>query len=169
MTSAAYVSECGKYRYVLSRVWHDELPPLLFIMLNPSTADAHADDPTIRRCVGFARRNDFGGIHVVNLFAYRATDPRVLSTLGRDFVVGPDNDRIIDVFVRETLQKHGAVVAAWGAHARSRPSRVAEVLEIVERHDAVVHCLRQLSDGTPAHPLMLPYSCTVKPLRGTPT
>ena len=85
----AVVSDDGLYRYILTRTWDRSLPALVFCMLNPSTADATVDDPTIRKCIGFAQRLGYGGIIVVNLFAYRATKPRELyaqlaagSTLG---------------------------------------------------------------------------------------
>lgn len=69
----ATISDCGKYRYRLSRIWEPGRPVATFVMLNPSTADATNDDATIRKCMGFARRWNLGGIHVGNLFAYRAS------------------------------------------------------------------------------------------------
>lgn len=77
----AVISDDGRYRYRLWRTWAPELPRMAWIMLNPSTADAEVDDPTIRRCVGFAKREGCGGIEVVNLYAYRSTDPSVLGTV----------------------------------------------------------------------------------------
>jgi hypothetical protein len=74
MLREAEISEDGKYRYALMRMWDDK-PLMMFCMLNPSTADATKDDPTIRRCIGFAKDRGYGGIYVVNLMAYRATDP----------------------------------------------------------------------------------------------
>lgn len=78
MIKSAIISECGKYRYSLSRIWDENKANVLFIMLNPSTADGDVDDPTIRRCIGFAKSWGYGGIYVGNLFAYRATDPKEL-------------------------------------------------------------------------------------------
>jgi hypothetical protein len=104
----AVISTCGRYRYRLSRVWDGRSLPLVWIMLNPSTADAVDDDPTIRRCIGFAQREGCGGIEVLNLFALRATDPRALRSV-RD-PVGPDNDR----WISEVLHPHSRVIAAWG-------------------------------------------------------
>ena len=75
MKKGATISECGLYRYSLTRVWDDVLPMCIFVMLNPSTADADIDDPTIRRCINFAKREGCGSLMVVNLFAYRATSP----------------------------------------------------------------------------------------------
>ncbi len=143
-TSAALLSPCGLYRYTLTRRW-GEGAPMLFVMLNPSTADAAQDDPTIRRCVGFAKREGFGAIEVVNLFAYRATDPKVLAGVG-DFV-GPDNDTVI----RDARGRAGLIVAAWG-------SSVPAALRQRVRHIAMLLgpgalCFGVTADGSPRHPL----------------
>jgi hypothetical protein len=87
---AAVLSECGRYRYVLTRTWDHDLAACAFIGLNPSTADAHEDDPTIRRCIRFARDWGHGGLIMLNLFAWRSTDPRGL--LDAIFPVGPPAD-----------------------------------------------------------------------------
>ena len=114
-TSTAEISPCGLYRYRLTRTWDAAAPALLFVMLNPSTADASEDDPTIRRCLGFARRERAGGLVVANLFAFRATDPKALEDAADP--IGPDNARWIETCVRETS---GPIVAAWGASVRAR-------------------------------------------------
>lgn len=133
----------GDYRYALKRTWDSSLEPLVFILLNPSTADASQDDPTIRRCIGFAKRWGFGSIVVVNLYAYRATKPRDM--LAADDPVGPDNDQIIaEVVVGNT------VVAAWGTNARRE--RVAEVLELIPRPTRLL-ALEITKYGHPRHPL----------------
>lgn len=161
MIRTAVVSQCGLYRYTLRRVWDEALPVLVFVMLNPSTADALVDDATIRKCVGFASRRGFGGIQVVNLFAYRATDPRDLRAA--DWAVGPDNDgHIIDAVSSPDTR----VVCAWGAHARGRrgQERVAQVLDIIATWATRAPlALRVAEDGTPHHPLMLPYTCELSP------
>jgi hypothetical protein len=77
----AEFSDCGTYRYALWRTWNALQPGVLFVGLNPSTADATTDDPTIRRCIGFAKRWGYGGITMANVFAYRATDPREMTVL----------------------------------------------------------------------------------------
>jgi hypothetical protein len=86
----AVISQDGKYRYKLARYWNSKEPPVIFIMLNPSTADAVENDPTIRRCISFAKRWGFGGLEVYNLFALRSYDPAVIEIAGDP--VGPDND-----------------------------------------------------------------------------
>lgn len=106
---AAVLSECARYRYVLTRTWDHDLAPCVFIGLNPSTADAMNDDPTIRRCIRFARDWGHGGLVMLNLFAWRATDPkRLLDPLDP---VGPRNN---DLILEWTLRA-GRVVGAWGA------------------------------------------------------
>lgn len=133
----------GDYRYTLTRTWNASAEPLVFILLNPSTADASQDDPTIRRCIGFAKRWGFGGIIVVNLYAYRATKPRDM--LAADDPIGPDNDRVIaEVLARRT------VVAAWGTNARHE--RVAEVLALIPE-SARLLALEITKLGHPRHPL----------------
>lgn len=156
MNRTAIISECGAYRYRLDRRWaHD--PCMLFVMLNPSTADAELDDPTIRKCMGFASRAGCGAIEVVNLYAYRATDPRALKAAG--WPVGPKNHEHMAGAILDIIHGGGIVVAAWGANARGRPEASA-MLAKAARTGIAVHALRILPDGTPAHPLMLPYSCT---------
>ena len=132
-------------------------------MLNPSTADSISDDPTIRKCIGFAERLGFGGIEVFNLFAFRATNPKDLRAQG--YLVGEDNDKIIINRLQELgMDDDGYVVCAWGANARnlSRPPYLTSLLSLAGIR---LRALRLLADGTPEHPLMLPYSCKPVPIR----
>jgi hypothetical protein len=164
MKKTAIISACGLFRYHLTRTWDEALRPLPFIMLNPSTADASEDDPTIRKCIGFAKRLGFGGIEVFNLFAFRATDPRELRASG--FPIGFDNTRLMTTRLFELgLQERGYVVCAWGANARNLcyPKDLVCHLSL---SGVRLRALRLLEDGTPAHPLMLPYSCKPVPLLG---
>lgn len=156
MKKTAIISDCGTYRYRLGRRWADG-GSMLFVMLNPSTADAEVDDPTIRKCMGFASRAGFGAIEVVNLYAYRATDPKALKTAG--WPVGPKNHEHVSLAMLDTIHGGGIVVVAWGANARGRPE-ASSMLEKMARTGFAAHALRILPDGTPAHPLMLPYSCS---------
>lgn len=146
---SAVISSCGKYRYILSRRWSTG-PVLAFIMLNPSTADGLADDATILKCIGFARRFGFGGIEVVNLFAYRATKPADM--LAAADPVGAANDAHIEAV---TLLAN-EFVCAWGVNA-NKTDRPARVLSMLRRVGIQTKCLHVTQDGSPGHPLMLGY------------
>lgn len=146
VTRSAIVSHCGTYRYQLARTWDDALPAACFIMLNPSTADAVKDDNTVRRCLSFARAWGCGELVVVNLFAYRATDPAALKTAADP--VGPGND---DHIVR-AARAAGRVVAAWGVHGTYK-GRDAAVAALLAAHSVPLLCLGTTRDGRPRHPL----------------
>jgi hypothetical protein len=136
------------YRYALTRQW-DSSPPAVFVMLNPSTADAVRTDPTVTRCLGFARRENCGGLVIVNLFALRATDPRELR--GHPDPVGPGNDR----FIREHCAAGRLVIAAWGAHGRLG-DRDRAVLALLREARIGVRSFGVTTGGMPRHPLYLP-------------
>lgn len=147
----ALLSDCGTYRYWLMRHWDYDLKPAGFVMLNPSTADATQDDPTIRKCVEFARTWGAGGIEVVNLFAYRATDPKALAEYKGD-LVGPENDRSI----RDVLEHCFPLVAAWGNKVPKRHlARVDAVKRIMREVGLPVQCLKKNANGSPGHPLYI--------------
>ncbi|WP_300643648.1 DUF1643 domain-containing protein [Nocardioides sp.] len=146
-SSDAALSSCGQYRYRLTRTWRPEQPRATFIMLNPSTADAEHDDPTIRRCMGYARDWGLGGLIVVNLYAYRATDPDDLWKAADP--VGPDNDAHLRAVLDAAAIAGAPVVAAWGANARSE--RGAEVMQFA----GAVTALGLTKAGQPRHPLYL--------------
>ena len=150
MKAAAIIN--GPYRYYLSRCWDDAKGIVTWIMLNPSTADATMDDPTIRRCLGFSRRWGFGGIVVVNLYAYRATKPTDLwdaAGAGVDPVGPLDDEAIMDAAKDAEL-----VVAAWGAHGVAR-NRGLVVTEGLTAAGINVDCLGLTKNGQPRHPLYL--------------
>lgn len=142
-TATAVFSKTRTYRYLLTRQW-DDAEPLTWIMLNPSTADAFALDPTVTRCVGFARLHGFGGVRVLNLFGLRATDPRVLRI--HPDPVGPSNDLYLQAATG------GTVIAAWGADAYAA-HRAAEVAARFARIGIPLSCLGVTKDGAPKHPL----------------
>jgi hypothetical protein len=147
----ATLSPCGRYRYDLMRIWDHEKPAALFIMLNPSTADAEKDDPTIRRCVGFARSWGYGWLVVVNLFAWRATNPADLyqpDGTVRPEAIGPDNDETII----EHAQACPLIVAAWGDHGK-RSSRAEELADNLVQSGFTLRCLGLNVSGQPKHPL----------------
>lgn len=147
---SAGISSCGSFRYWLRRRWADA-PRLLYVMLNPSTADASIDDATIRRCVTFAHAHHFGSIEVVNLFAYRATDPRELARNG--WQVGPDNDEQIRIAARGA----DAICVAWGAVGDRGPAseRVQVVAPLLRESGRPLRCLKLTGSGHPQHPLYL--------------
>lgn len=144
MERGATISPCGLYRYSLWRKWAPG-PMCVFIGLNPSTADATLDDPTIRRCVGFSKTWGFGGLMMLNLFAYRATDPADMKA-AKD-PIGPDNDEALHFAHSNTT----TVVAAWGAHGTFQ-GRDQQVRAMLPR----LQYLRLTKDGHPGHPLYLP-------------
>lgn len=136
------------YRWLLWRAWNPDRPPVLWIMLNPSTASATRDDPTIRRCVGFAKAWGYGRVDVVNLYALRATKPAAL--WAHPDPVGEHNDR----WTRLATARAGLVVAAWGAHGArdDRGAQVAAWLRLLRP----VYCLGTTRSGQPRHPLYVP-------------
>lgn len=134
----------GDYRYTLTRSWDPALPTATFIMLNPSTADAEKDDPTIRRCISFAKREHCGSLHVVNLFALRSTDPWELKKHLRP--VGPENAKYLK---RAILLADGPVIAAWGTKGGHQATWL---LELYAKH---LYHLGLTKDGHPKHPLYL--------------
>ncbi len=135
------------YRYSLWRKWSASAPRVAFVMLNPSTADATQDDPTIRRCVQFAKQWGYGSLEVVNLFAYRATHPHKLQQVNDP--VGNDNDRTLLIAARRAAM----LVMAWGnwgqLHGRDRA-----VLSLLASARPA-YCLGITQSGQPRHPLYL--------------
>jgi hypothetical protein len=145
MLRDAVFDDSGRYRYSLTRIWALDGPLAVFVMLNPSTADAERDDPTIRRCVGLARSWGYGRLEVVNLFAYRTHDPRVLASATEP--EGPENA----TYVSAATQRADLIVAGWGnAGARLGADRA-----ICSRLDRA-HCLGLTRLGQPRHPLYVP-------------
>lgn len=152
MERTATISECGRYRYSLTRRW-GEGATCCFVMLNPSTADAEVDDPTIRRCIGFAQREGYGALEVVNLFAYRATDPKRLRNTPDP--IGPENNQ----HLAQAFDKAGLIVAAWGAHG-SFHSRNQVVRRMLNGRSM---CLGTTAKGEPKHPLYLAKNAPLMP------
>ncbi len=140
----AEFSPCRTWRYTLWRIWEPELPYLAVIGLNPSTADETLDDPTIRRCIGFARRWGFGGYYMLNCYGFRSTDPRGMKAAADP--IGPGNDEAI----ARISAKAGMVVAAWGVHCEL--SREAGVCQLVNRP---LYCFGTTKAGRPRHPLYI--------------
>lgn len=153
MEKSASFDSSGLYRYSLSRIWDREKPLLGFIMLNPSTADAAEDDPTLRRTMGFARDWGFGGVEQVNLFAFRATDPEELKVCPDP--IGPANDD----FIFDLAERADKLVAAWGAHG-SFLDRDMQVLTYLASYK--LYCLEKTKEGHPKHPLYIKKDCEPK-------
>lgn len=143
---SSVISECGQYRYQLSREWNPDGKKVMFLMLNPSKADADQDDNTIRRCISFAQSWGYGGLYVGNLFAYRSTDPKQL--LQVDDPVGPLNANHL---VYLTLNSD-MVVAAWGNAGIVSKLRKKFGMEVFFTK---WHCLKIGKSGQPCHPLFL--------------
>lgn len=153
---SARLSPDGIYRYELHRTWSALEPSLPFVMLNPSTADAEHDDPTIRRCMHFARREGYGGIVVVNLYALKATDPGQLR-LHYSPTGGQDNDETITSFLSYADHNSVPVVCAWGVERTVRYApmrrRVGWLQLEAKRWHADLRCLGVTQRGEPKHPL----------------
>ena len=149
---SAILSPDRKYRYRLIR----DLGMMgngvcCFVMLNPSTADEFADDPTIRRCLGYARSLGCARLDVVNLFAHRCTDPGTLYGMSRDAAVGPEND----LHITEAACKARIVICAWGNHGVLF-GRDREVVRLLRFHGVVPMALKiNKKSKQPAHPLYL--------------
>lgn len=142
--SGAKFSPCRKYRYSLWREWDETKSTCVFIGLNPSTANESEDDPTIRRCIQFAKDWGCGRLVMVNLFAYRATDPDVMKSSKSP--VGKNND----INLLTECSKAELIIAAWGNHGlfEGRGDAVKTLLKEVE-----LKCLKITVKGQPAHPL----------------
>lgn len=153
MITGAYISDCGLFRYSLWRIWDmtGELPRILWVMLNPSWADASTNDRTVLAIMDFSKRWGFGGLEIVNLYAYRTESPAKLKAEG--FPIGPQNDW----YIKNITDRCSTVVAAWGGNAQ--PERADHVRRIV---DKPMHFLKINADGTPQHPLYVKRSTALQ-------
>jgi hypothetical protein len=156
----AIISHCGRHRYLLTREWASG-PTATFIMLNPSTADASNDDPTIRRCIGFAKREGCGRLAVVNLYSMRATDPRDVSR-----AMWPNGPDAIQHLGDALDAADGPVICAWGADPVAIGRRDL-VLGMIRDAGKRPMCLGMSKGGSPRHPLYLrsdaplvPFGCS---------
>ncbi|MFT4863101.1 MAG: hypothetical protein ACI95C_002325 [Pseudohongiellaceae bacterium] len=150
----ARISRCCRYRYSLERSWGSGQGTVVFIGLNPSTADHKQDDPTIRRCVGFARAWGFESMAIVNLFAYRATLPQDLKTASDP--VGPRNN----YWLKKLIDSADLAIACWGNHGSFRARN-----ETVLKRFSGLYCIVQNNSLHPAHPLYLKANLTPIPLQ----
>ena len=143
------------YRYYLFREWDKSKPLVAFIGMNPSKADENFDDPTVRRCINFARREGAGRFVMLNVYGYRSTDPLVIRKIADPN--GSDNDYWLKSYVKEA----DVVVAAWG---RNVTQRGEEVLKMIKGLNTI-HCLGTNLDGSPKHPLYLKLDTSLQLLQ----
>jgi hypothetical protein len=144
MKMTAVLSEDRLYRYSLTRIWDDTLHLVMFIGLNPSTADETINDPTITRCIGYAKDWGYGGLIMANLFAFRSTDPKVLKSVKNP--VGPHNNE----WLLNLTNQSKLIVAAWGTHGVLF-NRDQEVKKMISD----LHYLELSKHNHPKHPLYL--------------
>lgn len=144
----AVISDCEKYRYLLRRVWDHDRPRALYVMLNPSTADADFDDPTIRSCTRLCKAWGHGSFEVINLFGFRSPYPKALKLA--DDPIGPDNDRIAEA----AINRCDVTVCAWGADAMAT-QRSSAMLSLISAHRPAAFCLGTTKSGAPKHPLYI--------------
>lgn len=164
MLKTADISPCGTYRYLLTRWWGDpeqtnrmrQRSPL-FVMLNPSTADATNDDHTIIKCRGFAEYWGYEGIKVVNLYAHRTRWPRELKAAG--YPVGPRNKPVVTTEVMTAFRLNAPIVLAWGGNAEPEGTLrfFGWLRDLPGDDDIPMTCLGTTKSGEPKHPLMLAY------------
>lgn len=156
MEKGAKISDCGKYRYLLWRIWDETKPKALFIMLNPSTADDKVDDPTIRKCIGFCKRWGFGGFYVGNLHPYRTKSPNELfEYIETANMAGPSKT---GQQVVSDISNHCQIaVMAWGNHFFNDDDIFENSYRRIVGYLPMV-CLGKTKGGYPRHPLYVPYN-----------
>lgn len=151
MENTAKLSGCRNYRYALWRTWDDSMPFVMFVGLNPSTADETSDDPTLTRCIKYAKSWGYGGVCMANLFAFRATEPADMKV--SDDPIGIENNK----WLKKLAKDAALVVAAWGNDG-SYLERSEQVKEFLPN----LYCLKLNKSGEPAHPLY--QSADIKPV-----
>lgn len=144
----AIISDDKFYRYLLWRKWDNELEPVIFIMLNPSTGNGEKDDPTVKKCLKYAKDWGYGSLYILNLFAYRATNPKELG-LVKD-PVGKFNYSYIKHFIKHQFYKKPIIIAAWGTFEIAKKLK-NRVLALTNE----LYYLELSKDGSPKHPLYL--------------
>lgn len=149
--SSALYSDCDTYRYALTRIWQPSAKRVLFIMLNPSKATERQNDPTIERCERRARALGFGAFCVVNIFALRETDPKLMRRHAAP--AGPDNDAVI----AQSCLWADTIIAAWGAHG-DHLDHGAQMRDVLRATGRPLHCLGLTKAGHPRHPLYIAYA-----------
>lgn len=148
--SVADYSDCEQFRYSLTRVWDETAARVTFVMLNPSTATELQNDPTVERCERRARAMGYGAFQVVNIFAYRATDPKDMRRAADP--IGQANDSAI----LAAAQWGALVICAWGTHG-AHLDRGAEVERLLRGQTTPLYHLGLTKEGAPKHPLYIGY------------
>ncbi|MFZ1084542.1 MAG: DUF1643 domain-containing protein, partial [Terracidiphilus sp.] len=148
-SSADFGGDNKEYRYTLKRVWDASLGSVLFVMMNPSTADPYVDDPTVAKCQRYARAWGYGTMLVGNTFAYRATNQKDLLQVADP--VGPKNDK----YLLHMAAEAGMIVLAYGKPHKNLCQRGRDVAALLRRAGHKLHVLKLCNDGTPSHPLYL--------------
>lgn len=159
IVKSAVISECGKHRYRLERAWGAGKGTVLWVMLNPSTADGKTNDATITKIAEMTHRWAYSGLVVVNLFTYRATDPKELSKVGPRDLNGPDATKHL---VNELRRKPALVVVGWGAN-RHAEQRGKVVTKLIRHFGLTPMCFKINKNGSPVHPLYQSYSAKLIP------
>ena len=154
MEKKANISKDKIYRYTLSRTWDSTKPTVLFIGLNPSIADENIDDPTITRCINFAKDWGYGTLLMANLFAFRSTYPKDIYLI--DDPIGKDNDH----YLLECVKQSDLIIACWGNNG-TYMDREKIIKELVPN----LYCLQKNKNGTPQHPLRLPRDINPIPFK----
>jgi hypothetical protein len=152
----AFFDEDKIYRYLLHRKWGDSKKKITWIMLNPSTADEIVDDPTIRRCIGFSQKFHADELDIVNLFAFRSTNPKQLYSI--DNPIGHDND----TYIKQSIETSFLVVLGWGNHGKllNRSTEVSS--KLIRQYSDKIYVLKILKNGEPGHPLYIAYSAELQ-------
>jgi hypothetical protein len=145
----AILDTTGMYRYALWRIWDEQKPHMAFILLNPSTADAYQDDPTLRRCISFVHSFGGGSLEIVNLFAFRSPYPEAL--LSAHDPVGPEND----VHILYAVKRATYVICGWGALPKRLTTRVKDMHRLLKNYSLFCLGMTQTTKQ-PRHPLYLP-------------
>lgn len=151
----AVISDCGAYRYLLRRTWDHGKPRALVVMLNPSTADAEVDDATIRSLVRLLRGAGCGSFEVVNIFAFRSTDPEQLTKAVDP--IGPRNQPTIEA----AICRCDIAVCAWGAHPMAR-SASTDIRNAIRAARPAMYCFGKTKGGAPKHPLYIKSGTTLE-------
>ena len=160
MKTDAFISNDPRYRYWLTRTWDESKPSVVFMLLNPSTADAAKDDATIRKCMAYSKRWGYGGIVVINLYAFRSRDPKKM--LACDDPVGPHNDRWILLWWEQARRTGAPIIAGWGNNAQQ--DRVRWILRLASECGIVLNTL-EMGRYAPKHPLYLRNECLPIPIK----